>query len=428
MKKENLSRVFLRIIGIVMSIVVCVTLAACSGKSTASETSVSTDEEYEGIDATVGDATVTKSNNASSKQDGNASKTTSAEKNGNDKNKTDTSINTNTNTDTNSNASATVKPTLRCDFEFEAPANNFSNAKTERPQELKDAVGKDGTGSISNAVYYKNEKRYTGGNYHYGSSWAVISSDANPKQADTYYDWAGNNEYMKLTYCYQPIDLSGIERSVTTADNYKNIVSNVNSKYMKDYGNNPGFTIPSRSDTYKNTSTLKPFYGGDGVTYRITVDVALVNDDGKKVELYARQISSNLTEALAKTQGKVMPANSPDDILICSTAATGDKKLEVQSKTNYTFKKYEFYYTAATGKTIYLYMCTNDGVSIDATAGYDHFACAYVDNIECYKCEDNVESVNLSNNNAHFDSTLILAPVDIKKEPADYKPQNVFKY
>lgn len=262
------------------------------------------------------------------------------------------------------------------DFENNVVANNYSNVVSGRPSTLVQ------TGSLATNEFYQpnTQTRKTSGNYWVRSSWAIVTSDANPKYTDTSYDWANNNEYMKLTYVYQPKDLCSIERSETTAANYTKAGY---PNWYKDYAFNPGFLLPERTDTYNyKSSEVKAFSGEEGKEYRITIDVALVEDDDKKVELYAMPVVSDGSTDLSNFTG-ILPSEANGDILICSTEATDDKKLEVQSKSGYAFKTYEFVYTAVSGKTPFIVMVTNDGETINAEQGHN-FACAYVDNINIY--------------------------------------------
>ena len=74
MKKENLSRIFLRVMCITLTVIMCLALGACGEKSTSSEITIGDNEEYEGIDATVGGDTVSKTTSTSSKKGGKTDK------------------------------------------------------------------------------------------------------------------------------------------------------------------------------------------------------------------------------------------------------------------------------------------------------------------------------------------------------------------
>lgn len=221
--------------------------------------------------------------------------------------------------------------------------------------------------------YYGNESRLTGSLYWSRSSWAVITSDANPKYTDASYNSAAYNEYMKMTYVYQGTDISGTERQVTSHDNYKKATR---PNQYKDYAFSPIITIPN-----KNIMPDGAFCGEAGKEYTVYIDIALVEDDDQKVEFYASLANFNASTNLYSSTATV-PREAVGDILIASTEATGDKKLETQSKSSYEFKTYAFTFKAVDGKTPLIYMVTNNGNTINAAEGKTDFACAYVDNIE----------------------------------------------
>ncbi len=263
--------------------------------------------------------------------------------------------------------------------------------------------------SPANGGYYGNESRLTGSLYWSRSSWAVITSDANPKYTDASYNSGAYNEYMKMTYVYQGIDISGTERQVTSHDNYKKATR---PNQYKDYAFSPIITIPN-----KNIMPDGAFIGEAGKEYTVYIDIALVEDDDQKVEFYASLSNFNASTNLYGTTAMV-PREAVGDILIASTEATGDKKLETQSKGSYEFKTYSFTFKAVDGKTPLIYMVTNDGNTINAAEGKTDFACAYVDNIEVVLTDNYLDVVSPTSSilNVKYTSDQKLADIPVELE------------
>ena len=257
--------------------------------------------------------------------------------------------------------------------------------------------------------YYGNESRLTGSLYWSRSSWAVITSDANPKYTDASYNSAAYNEYMKMTYVYQGTDISGTERQVTSHDNYK---KSTRPNQYKDYAFSPIITIPN-----KNIMPDGAFIGEEGKEYTVYIDIALVEDDDQKVEFYASLSNFNASTNLYGSTATV-PREAVGDILIASTEATGDKKLEAQSKGSYEFKTYSFTFKAVNGKTPLIYMVTNDGKTISAAEGKTDFACAYVDNIEVVLTDNYLDVVSPTSGilNVKYASDQKLADIPVELE------------
>lgn len=224
--------------------------------------------------------------------------------------------------------------------------------------------------------YYTGESRLTGSEYWQRSSWAVITNDKNPSADDATLDRSGN-EYMKFTYIYEGADTFGKERK-TRSSIPTNYYKSEYPSYYTDYAFNPGIIIPN--DTKAPTAG---FTGEEGKYYKITVDIALVEDDGKDIKFYALPVTPP-TGAITSLSGTNLSGRQ-DAIYICGSNDTGDKKLALQSKSNYTFKTYEFIYKAEDGKNLFLAMETNNHESIGAPATKTDFACAYVDNVKIYE-------------------------------------------
>ena len=270
--------------------------------------------------------------------------------------------------------------------------------------------------SPANGGYYGNESRLTGSLYWSRSSWAVITSDANPKYTDASYNSGAYNEYMKMTYVYQGTDISGTERQVTSHDNYKKATR---PNQYKDYAFSPIITIPN-----KNVMPDGAFIGEAGKEYTVYIDIALVEDDDQKVEFYASLSNFNASTNLYGTTAMV-PREAVGDILIASTEVTGDKKLETQSKGSYEFKTYSFTFKAVDGKTPLIYMVTNDGITINAAEGKTDFACAYVDNIEVVLTDNYLDVVSptsgILNDKYTSDHKLADIPVELEGYSDDGK-------
>ena len=240
-------------------------------------------------------------------------------------------------------------------------------------------VGKFNSSTDGNTYYAETDSR-TGGTYWMRSAWAVVTSDANPKASDSSYNYSANNEYMKLTYNYQTADIFGVESTYNST----------NESYYKDkrptqydnYAHNPGFVLYSGEGVTK-------FTGEPGMEYKMYVDVALVENDGKRVQLYL--MSNYSPSAATAAYGEAMyavekykPSEANGDVLICDTAATDAKKLNVQSKSGYSWQTFEVVYKAKPGYSPVIMMVTNGGVAVSATASKKNYACAYVDNIKLY--------------------------------------------
>ena len=225
--------------------------------------------------------------------------------------------------------------------------------------------------------WYNNEARLTGSEWWRGSSWAYITNDSNPNPNGASLDRSGN-EYMKLTNVYQAADTFGIGRKNKDSIELKYYKAEYPA-YYNDYGSSPGFIIPN--DTKMPT---EGFTGEEGKYYKITVDIALVEDDGKNIKIFAAPTAPIPDGSTLYDLASAKPSEK-DSILICDTEGTGDKKLAVQSKTNYTFKTYEFIYKAESGKNIFITMLTNNGEVVNAPAGKTDFACCYIDNVKIYE-------------------------------------------
>lgn len=241
-------------------------------------------------------------------------------------------------------------------------------------------VGKFNSSTDGNMYYAETDSR-TGGTYWMRSAWAVVTSDAKPKASDGSYNYSAYNEYMKLTYNYQTADVFGVESTYNST----------NEAYYKDkrptqydnYAHNPGFVL------YSGDGTTNKFSGESGMEYKMSIDVALVEDDNKRVQLY---LNTNYSPSVATASygeamyavEKYQPSEENGDVLICDTAATGSKKLNLQSGSSYYFQTFEVVYKAKAGYSPVIMMVTNEGKAVTATASKKNYACAYVDNIKLY--------------------------------------------
>ena len=260
--------------------------------------------------------------------------------------------------------------------------------------------------------FYSNESKLSGGLYWQRSSWAVITSDANPKYSDSSYNRDSYNEYLKMTYLYEGMDMSNIERPIPTDGDAKYQKSE-RVDWYKDYAFNAAFVLPNDS---KKPTTV--FYGDAGKEYTVYIDVALVEDDNKKVEFYASPTKYTEGNTYLMDPSAYRPSEANGDILICSTEVTGDKKLQLQSKYSYTFKTYKFTYKAVAGTTPVILMVTNNGNTINATSTKKDFACAYVDNVKVYLEGKYFKSVSptASELNVKYEDGQKLSDVNISLE------------
>ena len=250
-------------------------------------------------------------------------------------------------------------------------------------------VGKFNTSTDGNTYYAETDSR-TGGTYWMRSAWAVVTSDAKPKASDGSYNHSAYNEYMKLTYNYQMADVFGVE-STYNSTNTAYYKSGYPTRY-NNYAHNPGFVLYSGNGVDK-------FSGETGMEYKMYIDVALVEDDGKRVQLY---LNTNYSPSAASAAyGEAMyaveqyqPDESNGDVLICDTAATDSKKLNLQSGSGYSWQTFEVIYKAKAGFSPVIMMVTNEGVAVSATASKKNYACAYVDNIKLYNNGLYVQTTN----------------------------------